>query len=245
MKGEQLQPDSLGIIWDFDGTLFDTRRKNWAVTRAIVEEILGRSPDQFPILQSVDEYDRAQRRCGNWREFYMLHLELDEAGTDHAGRFWVEFQLRDMTRAEPIEGVSEVIEELVSIPQGIVSQNSRQVILQTLESSRIQAFFRSVIGHEEVPIRRQKPAPDGILLCRQELDSPPRRKILFVGDHETDARTAHNANRQAQELGLECRFYSVAAAYHAEVNPDSWAQRPDFVARDPADILDLVEQLEG
>ena len=32
------------VIWDFDGTLVDTRQKNFNVTRALVERIKGEPP---------------------------------------------------------------------------------------------------------------------------------------------------------------------------------------------------------
>jgi len=173
---------ALGIIWDFDGTLFDTRQKNLSVTRAIVSQILGKSPEEFPSLETVEEYVRAQRGAGNWRDFYKRHLGLDEEGTDWAGSHWVDFQLHDQTEVLPINGVVEVIDQLGGLPQGIVSQNARPVIAQILETHRWSPYFDSIIGHAEVPMRRQKPEPDGIFLCLQELSAHSSGTILFIGE---------------------------------------------------------------
>ena len=233
----------LSVIWDFDGTLFDTRHRNLAVTREIVSRVLGKSLEDYAALQTVEGYDRAQRGAGNWREFYQLHLGLDEEGTDHAGGYWLDFQLKDQTEALPIDGVIDVIQELSHLPQGIVSQNSREVILQILESAQLATYFGSVIGHGEVPLRRQKPEPDGILRCLKEISHGGQGVILFVGDHETDTMTAHNANAQAVREGLDLRFVSVAAAYLDEIDPGNWSERPDFVARHPSEILDILEEI--
>ena len=236
-------PTPLSIIWDFDGTLFDTRHRNLAVTREIVREVLGKSLEGYAALQTVEGYDRAQRGAGNWREFYQLHLGLDEEGTDHAGGYWLDYQLNDETETLPIDGVVEVIQELSHLPHGIVSQNSREVILQILESAQLATYFRSVIGHSEVPPRRQKPQPDGILRCLKEISHGGEGVILFVGDHETDTITAHNANAQAVRQGLDLRFVSVAAAYQDEIDPGNWSERPDFVARHPREILDILKEI--
>ncbi len=236
--------DPLSIIWDFDGTLFDTRQRNLAVTRRIVSHVLGQSLEQFSVLRTVEGYDRAQRGVGNWREFYQSHLGLDEEGTDRAGGFWLDYQLKDRTEAPPFDGVVKVIKELSRLPQGIVSQNSRDVILHMLESTCLGSYFASVVGHAEVPMRRQKPEPDGILRCIQEIGQRREGIVLFVGDHETDALTAHNANAQALREGLDLRFVSVAAAYLDEIYPSSWSHQPDFVVRHPSEILDILEEFD-
>ena len=47
------------VIWDYDGTLVDSRQKNLSVTRKIVEKITNRSADEFPMLTDLEKYHRA------------------------------------------------------------------------------------------------------------------------------------------------------------------------------------------
>jgi phosphoglycolate phosphatase-like HAD superfamily hydrolase len=44
------------IIWDYDGTLVDTRHKNLNVTRNIIESIIEAGVKEFSALRSVGNY---------------------------------------------------------------------------------------------------------------------------------------------------------------------------------------------
>jgi phosphoglycolate phosphatase-like HAD superfamily hydrolase len=83
------------VVWDFDGTLGDTREKNLQVTRRIVERVTGRSHVEFPVLRTLEDYASASRRSVNWRQFYRQEFGLTEDETDEAGRLWTEYQLND------------------------------------------------------------------------------------------------------------------------------------------------------
>ena len=45
------------IIWDYDGTLVDTRLKNYQVNRAILEAVTGKSADEFEGLTSFESHE--------------------------------------------------------------------------------------------------------------------------------------------------------------------------------------------
>ncbi len=147
------------VIWDYDGTLVDSREKNRWVTRHIVGQVTGREPDVFPALRSLAAYDAATRKTVNWRVLYRDVLGLSEEETAHAGVLWS-------------------------------SQNSRALIRRALAESDLDGFFHFVVGYEEVAHARQKPAPDGLLMCVEQLGVSGPASILFVGDHEGDMECA-------------------------------------------------------
>jgi hypothetical protein len=122
-------------MWDFDGTLVDSRHRNLSVNRSIVERLTGRTWADFKALTSVSEYDAAVARCTNWRDFYEREFELRGLQIESAGRLWTEYQLRDGTPVPPFEGVTEALDALAHLPQGIVSQNARDIITATLGAS--------------------------------------------------------------------------------------------------------------
>ena len=70
------------ILWDFDGTLVDTRARNLQVNRRIIQELTGRGWEEFPVLRSQTSYDEAQRAAVNWREFYRANIDLDDHQID-------------------------------------------------------------------------------------------------------------------------------------------------------------------
>jgi beta-phosphoglucomutase-like phosphatase (HAD superfamily) len=97
------------VIWDYDGTLVDSRQKNLNVTRKIVSKILKGDPTKIPALSSLTNYHQAHIKATNWREFYKESFGFDENQTDDAGRMWTAYQLEDQTTIPLIHGVEEVI----------------------------------------------------------------------------------------------------------------------------------------
>ncbi len=232
------------VLWDFDGTLADTRLKNFNVTQRILSTLHPDVAARAPVANRPEEYDRAYRRLANWREFYTRHLGFSEEETDRAGKLWSRYQLEDATPVPLFEGVCETLQCLGRRPHGVVSQNARAVIRQALSEARVEDFFGSVVGYEEVPMRRQKPAPDGILVSLRRLVDWQPGLVLFVGDHPTDARTARNANQALRESGAKIRVVSVAAAYSCGDSWREWPVQPDEAAQHPRDLLEISHRLE-
>ncbi len=227
------------IMWDFDGTLVDSRHRNLSVNRSIVERLTGRTWADFKALTSVSEYDAAVARCTNWRDFYEREFELRGLQIESAGRLWTEYQLRDGTPVPPFEGVTEALDALAHLPQGIVSQNARDIITATLGTIGLGDRFRHVVGYEEVGPGRQKPAPDGLLDCLAVLTDFAPGTACYVGDHPTDAQCAAEARRELGARGLDIEVLSIAVLYGGGT-PGDWVVPPDATVRTPAEIVDVV-----
>lgn len=231
------------VVWDFDGTLVDTRAKNLNVTRALVEQVKGRSGDSFRALRSLVDYERALHRHTNWKSFYRVELEMTDAEVLEAGALWMEHQLADRTVARFYEGIPEVLAAIGDVPHGIVSLNARANILRFLAELDLEHHFREVIGYEEVDLDRQKPEPDALLLCIERLTAMRPGTVLFVGDHETDIRCALNAAAHFREGGIPIEVIAVGALYAPATDDSHWDVEPHFRAHRPAEILDVVERL--
>ncbi len=233
------------FVWDFDGTLVDSRYRNLQVTRAIYSELTGRSPDELEALRSSASYDAAHRDVVNWRRFYGQHLGLDREMTDEAARRWAAHQLRDRTPTPVFPGIDETLANLGGYPHGIVSQNARANILRLLEETRLARHFDAVVGYEEVPLARQKPDPQGMLMCVDELTQDSTGCVFFVGDHETDLETAVNANRAFEKSGADLRVMSILAAYSPTCDDGRLAAKADFVASRASEIVEIAQRFES
>lgn len=229
------------IIWDYDGTLVDTRLKNYQVNRAILEAITGKSADDFEGLTSFESHEAAYRRVANWRELYLSEYGLTEQQTDEAGRLWAPYQLKDKTPPPFFEGIPEVLEALGSFPQGIVSQNGKASILEVLAQNRLAKYFDCVVGYEEVDFKRQKPAPDGLLLCLEELTSFEPGRVYYVGDHETDTLCVVQTNAVLRQRGLATKVISIGAFYSQRGNASNWPVQPDYSVSSPAEVVSIVK----
>ena len=235
----------LSIIWDYDGTLVDSRQKNLNVTRKIVSQILKGDPTEIPALSSLTNYHQAHIKATNWREFYKESFGLTEEQTDDAGRMWTGYQLEDQTSIPLFDGVGEAIISLHGFPQGIVSQNSRENIIQYLMQKNLLSYFESVIGYEEVDLDKQKPNPEGLMMCIEKLTDFKPGIVIYIGDHESDVQCALNANNILRKNNPEIRIISIGAFYGFNVDTSDWSVLPDYQVKNAADIKSIINKFNG
>lgn len=231
------------IVWDYDGTLFDTREKNYNVTKKIIKEVKG-GFNQFSVLNSVTDYYNSHLKATNWRHFYRDQFFLSENEIDEAGKLWTEFQLKDVTTVPPIEGISSVIKS-INFPQGIVSQNSKENIVQNLKRNNLNTYFQSIIGYEEVDLKLQKPHPAGLLKCIEHLCNSKSGNVFYIGDHETDLQTAKNANQFFTENNRSLKVISIAAAYSECFHSNNLKNDFDFIAGTADEILNIISDFNS
>lgn len=233
----------LAIIWDYDGTLVDSRLKNYSVTKKIITSVTGQPATAFSAMRDFEAYDRAIHRCTNWREFYMNEFGFSADETDQAGKKWTPTQLADETDVHLIPGLEQVFQQFGHIPHGIVSQNSRSNMSGLLDKIDLLKYFQSVIGYEEVDIRRQKPHPQGLLRCIEQVVTQQEGTILYIGDHETDARCARNTSEEliARQSGLQ--VLSVAADYLNQNGRQAWQTVPDFFTGSVEELVSCIEHI--
>ncbi len=228
------------VIWDFDGTLVDSRQKNLNVTRSIIEKVTGQSAIRFNALSSIASYEEAIARTANWRELYYHEFDLSERDIDHAGQLWTEYQLQDDTATPVFAGIAEVLKQLQYLPHGILSQNGKAVISGVLETNKLASYFKVVIGYEEVDFQLQKPAPEGLLRCLEILTNLKPGYVFYIGDHETDALCAVEGRKALARHKLSIEVISIGALYGTELR-SSGTRGFDHIAPRPSDIADIVE----
>jgi phosphoglycolate phosphatase-like HAD superfamily hydrolase len=236
-------PPLRAVLWDFDGTLVDTRARNMSVNRRIIREITGRSWQDFPVLRSQVIYDVAQRAAINWREFYRGNCGFSDDQIDRAGDCWAPYQIEDPTPVPLVEGVEGALERLNGLPKGIVSQNARETIESVLSAHGLGHRFDCIVGYAEVAMARQKPAPDCLLLGLEKLTGLAPGLALYIGDHATDICCVDNANHELAGRGLELQVESVAALWGPGAVDDGWADGADHRAATPHDVVEIVERL--
>ena len=231
------------IIWDFDGTLVDTSRKNFSVAKQIIADLTGKKAESFPIFQSLETYNLANRSYKNWREMYKSEYGFNEQETDRAGGLWTEYQLQDDTPIEFFPGLGRVIKSLKQFPQGVVSMNSQSHIKQTLAENKISDMFQFVVGYEEVDMRKQKPDPDGLLLCLEKLTGFASGYVFYIGDHETDVKCAANANRVLREHKPVVKIITIGALYGSQKSGNN-SLEPDYRANQTEEITDIIKHFQ-
>ncbi len=231
------------VIWDFDGTLVDTRQKNLNVTRTLVERIKAQPADDFEALRSLQDYERALHHHRHWKDFYRQELGMAENQIRQAEMSWMDQQLEDETAASSYDGILEVLEGLAHLPQGIVSLNATNNILRFLERLRLETHFDEVMGFEAVAPGRQKPLPDALIACADRLTGSRPGRIVYVGDHESDIECVHNANAHYAEHDVPIEVIGISAAYGPLSDDSHWSAEPHYRAEHPVQILTFVTEL--
>ena len=228
----------IAVIWDYDGTLVDTRHKNLNVTRKIIEKITKRRADEFPMLDSVEKHHRTNMETLNWRKLYREEFEFSEEQVNEAGSLWTEYQLNDHTPVKVFDGIRDGMISIGNIPQGIVSQNSKSNVKRQLESDGLIKYFSQIIGYEEVAMDKQKPEPDGLISCIKELSEYEEGTIFYIGDHETDIQCATRANQVLIET--ELNVLSIGIQYGSQFYSSKWNTQPDFEANTVQELFDII-----
>lgn len=230
---------SHAIVWDFDGTLADTRLRNMHVTRSIIQHISGQPWQTYPILSSLDSYKQALLRTANWRDLYGREFGLPEADVDRAGHLWPEYQELEQTPAPLFDGIVEVLERWKALPQGIVSQNGSAIINGILEANAVEDYFEAIIGYEDVEFRLQKPSPEGLIHCIEILTGLQPGLVFYIGDHETDARCAELGQEMLREREPDIEIISIGAFYGIEPQ-ERREDAFDQAADEPAELTEII-----
>lgn len=231
------------IIWDYDGTMVNTKQKNYVVTQKIIRDFLKRELSEFWALQSYENYLYALDKIMNWRDLYSNWFGLKMQEVDQIGKMWTQYQLENDTPTLLYPGIEQVVNKLNNYPQGIVSQNSKINIIKQLQMDNLNRLFECIIGFEEVPIQQQKPAPDGLLCCIDRLTDSQKGVVLFIGDHKTDIECANNANLHLIKKNVHVQVLSVIITYGANVNISDWNIKPNFIITKPQELLSKIEEI--
>jgi phosphoglycolate phosphatase-like HAD superfamily hydrolase len=227
------------ILWDFDGTLVNSAPKNISITKDILSEVAPRlSGNGLPgYLENESSYHEANHAAENWRDLYInfFGLTLEEANI--AGALWSEHQRHNATPVALFDGIAEIVQIFAHIPHGICSQNSTANIRTLLDAEKINSYFKSVVGYEDVPFERQKPASDAGVMCLGELFGQVRnRTLLVIGDHESDVIFSRNI---ARDIDGSNTAISIAVSYSG-AKTGKWDYQPDKVISSPQQLEEFL-----
>ena len=145
--------------------------------------------------------------------------------------------MANKTPVSAFDGIVDAIRSLGHVPQGICSQNSAENIQQVLVENDIDQYIDHVVGYDDIPYDRQKPAPDsGLLWLDRTVSSTDTATVLYIGDHEADTVFARNIQ---EGLGTNSTVLSVAITYSG-ANPGSWTAKPDWIIDAPAELAERL-----
>ena len=205
----------LAVVFDMDGTLFDSTA---CVTAAYRDAVVAAGGPSYTATEIVAAYPLGPpaRILG--------HLLGRPASLDEEGAYLAllgEYQDHILL----YDGVKDLLSGLVAaaVPLAVFTGASTAAAMQLLAATRLLNFFSVVVGGDAVP--RPKPEPDGVLRACDHLGVSPRR-AAYVGDSPLDLEAARRSGSLA-----------VGAAWGHLFDPEA---RCDFVAVTPEALLSSV-----
>lgn len=212
----------MNIIFDFDGTLADSKECSILATEAAfkachldvptVEEIAHYMG--IPIEQSFKEMAKVNL---TEEEFNKLLVTFRN--------YYQQFENETL---KLFPGIEEVLQQLQKqqVRCYVVSSKKTDVLRRNLQALQIETYFNDLIGSDQV--QYYKPHPEGInlLIERYHLKA---KDCLMIGDAIFDVQMGKAAN---------CHTCAVTWGSHSKETLQ--AEQPDFIIDETLTILQIV-----
>ncbi len=230
----------LGILWDYDGTIIDTARKNMKVTIEVLKHYDKDIESHLPVaLQSYENYQEANHKYKNWQDLYMNEFNVKEKDLGEIVTFWAPEQEKIKYIPDMFDGLKNVIKSL-DIKMGICSQNSSATIKSVLKHYDVIDKFEYIVGCDETGINYQKPDPSGFVKCINNLKINEEDGFyIYIGDHSDDVTFARNAEKE-----LNKKVISITVDYLG-FNKDkykSWINIPDYYVSSTEELKEVLKK---
>jgi HAD superfamily hydrolase (TIGR01509 family) len=199
------------VIFDWDGTIADTRRAVVASFQKTLRAIGVEVEDTF-----------IEKRIG------IGATNTFKEALEAAGKSFTEDMLEDLVRQKIVaqislactvtlfDGAAELLDSLRDrVHIGLASMNNRKIILNLLRKMKLAECFQAVITAEEV--KHPKPCPEILLECARKLGCLPDRCVVVE-----DSVFGIEAAQRAQ---MKC----IAVATGAYTRRQLEKMKPDLV----------------
>jgi beta-phosphoglucomutase len=161
------------IIFDWDGTLADTRQVVVASFQKALSEVNCKIGDEF-----------IERRIGigsseTFREiFYSFNVQFDEALIKRLVKKKIQNEIDMSSGVHMFEGSIDLLKSLQGkVKLGLASMNDREVINHMLKTLNTQRFFDIVVTADDIV--NSKPHPEIFLHCARKLGSSPENCVVI------------------------------------------------------------------
>jgi len=161
------------VIFDWDGTLADTRNAIVVSFQKALKEINLEVPTQY-----------IERRIGigaseTFREILQAaNRRVDEKIVKQLVERKSKVQIELATEVALFEGARELLEVLRGrVKVGLASMNNRSVIMHLLQINGIADYFDTILTVEAVS--HSKPDPEIFLKTASQLESSPQRSVVL------------------------------------------------------------------
>lgn len=218
------------VIFDLDGTLLDTVSDlALATNKALIDHgFVGLSEENYNRYLGDGVYnlmirvldDQPQNKRPDKSDYDTLVPQLVAKQKEHYKDIW-------QNKTKPYTDIEALIQALkeTGAKLGVVSNKPHDFALLMTQHFFKAGTFDTILGHKEkLPV---KPAPDALYQAIDEMQID-KNKLLYVGDTDTDMKTALNAD--VKSIGVTWGFRSERELRDNQAN---------FIVHSPMEILDI------
>jgi HAD superfamily hydrolase (TIGR01662 family) len=213
-------PNEQGIIFDWDGTLVNTRRALLASYRYAYRSQLG---VEFP------KNDEQFRRVVAMRLRESAAIYAGDKATQVAAAYDAYYNKEGYTKIRMYPGIRATIETLrgCGYPVGVATNKGLVRMQKDAEFLNLQGLFDVVVTAEDTVQRKPHPAP--LLNAVERLGLKPEG-CSYVGDYPGDVVAAKAAG-----------MTSIAALWGFYTEEELRAERPDRLLGSPRSLLEIYQ----
>lgn len=174
-------------IFDFDGTLADSKLCSVVATKGAFEEF-GLN---IPSTEQIEHFMGIPIEI-SFREM-TDHVFTDESFNRLLQIFREHYRASENDTLTTFPGIPEVLQKLTSEEKQlfVVSSKKSDVLLRNLQTLKIDTYFKDIIGSDKVT--HYKPHPDGILKVMKQYGLTQEETVM-IGDAIFDLQMAKSAN---------------------------------------------------
>ena len=215
-----MQPKDKVVLFDLDGTLINSGLSFLKIVNEIKQRE-GKSSVDFEIV----------RKYSSRGATLVLKNSFPDASEEKISSLKAEFLSKyekimtsDIVKYNGVDGLLNYL-TAKKIKWGIVTNKSAIYTIPIIKKLNWHKLTTAIICPED--LNEVKPNPEGVFKGLELLNGDPQQSY-YVGDHQRDIETAHNAG----VISIACTY-----GYH-ETDPNNW--NADHLVQKPSDIMEIV-----
>lgn len=207
------------IIFDFDGTLGDSKLCSIMATKKAFKEFGLEVPEEEQIeyymgIPIEESFKKMSNRSFSENEFEQLLAKF---------RFF--YKEYEESYLQIFPGIQEMLEALEqkNIQLFVVSSKHTEVLKRNLNALKISKYFKEVVGSDKVA--HYKPHPEGVnyILKVHQISG---EETMMVGDAIFDL-----------QMGKAARVKTCGVTWGSHSEKNLRKEEPDFIIQTPQEIL--------
>lgn len=178
-------PKPTALVFDFDGTLFDTREN---ITNAVnkTRRQFGASP--YPLREVVSWIGHGARYLAE-KAFSNVNENFEVVFAEYMKNYYDNATLG----VRPYNGVVSTL-PLFDLPLHIISNKPQKMIFPVLEKFEIKKYFDVIIGGDTLDVHKPDPKTAQVVADKHGCKMS---KLLMIGDHEVDIQFAKSCGMKS------------------------------------------------